>query len=345
MARRLLGVLLGVVVGAIPFINTLMATLFAFYLKKKKWGLIYGGAAFLTLVIIVIANIYNDSGYRKTFRSAFLGQLKEVSIRRDVPVDTVEMEVVLQGVLRNTTRQLIQQDKKWNDLLPHGQDSSLSGKPRAAFHELSQYLYQQYRYEVQDGKCDVVFDIPSLDGNLTAVNYIEEVADACLTEDHGHIFSAASIVALVCFIAGWVGCIRNGAELYVRPAAAAANATSVEAPVEVTYAAPAVPEQPHPLPQPYDSPPQPQQTAPPPLPASSGKVNVNTAGEDELMQLRGVNRILAKTIITERNTGGNFLDLPDLKRRVELSSEQANRIQGSVDFDAPQRRGGRVIEY
>jgi DNA uptake protein ComE-like DNA-binding protein len=78
---------------------------------------------------------------------------------------------------------------------------------------------------------------------------------------------------------------------------------------------------------------------------AAGTIKVNTAGEEELMQLRGVNRILAKTIIAERNIGGYFTGIADLQKRIDLAAEQVERIRKNLDFEVPKRGGGRVIEY
>ncbi|MBC9911689.1 ComEA family DNA-binding protein [Chitinophaga varians] len=365
--KRLWGILLGIVVGIIPLVNTFGATIFSYKLKKKQWTTIYGVIAGITLVLAVVINIYGrkEKPIKAAFPEAFRKNLQMVSVKRDMLIDSVGMETALQQVLRNTAHQLVQEDEKNKPLLENAQQGKLSAKPQAAFHQLSQYLYRDYLDKVKAGtendKYDLTFDTEKLAADQQATRHINNFTEEYLTAEHGAMYAAMSGLVLIGYVIACVGCISSGANLFLTPGEEATNVR--RAGVDDETVSRSFNRQPAPEPEPereepivsppaFQPPPLPPRTpprTPPPLPQqepiSSVVVKVNTAEEEELMQLRGINRILAKTIISERNTNGNFTDINDLKRRMELSSEQVDRIRGNVDFDAPKRGGGRVIEY
>lgn len=339
--KRLWGVLLGVVVGIIPFVNAISATIFAYRLKQKRWTTIYGAITVVTVGVIVLMNVYaqKEKPVKAAFPEAFRKNLQTVAVKRDLLIDSVEIETRLLQVLRNTADQLVQEDEKNKPLLENAQQGRLSEKPKVAFHQLSQYLFEHYLNK------DLTFDREKLAADQQATKHINNFTEEYLTAEHGVMYAIAGGLAIIGYVIACVGCISNGANLFLTPGEETTNARRTVNDETVNRSfnrqPPSEPrrEEPGTLPQ-RTAQPLPQQPVP------SVVVNVNTAGEDELMQLRGINRILAKTIISERNTGGNFTDIQDLKRRMELSAEQVNRISENVDFDAPPKRGGgRVIEY
>ncbi|NML41018.1 helix-hairpin-helix domain-containing protein [Chitinophaga sp. G-6-1-13] len=351
--KRLWGVLLGIVTGVIPFIDTLTATFFAYRLQKKKWVLVHAINAGVMLVAIIATNMVakQDKPIKKAFPPAFQENLQTVIVRRSTPVDSVEMETILRQVLKNTADQLIQQDKKHELKLQNARNGSLSEKPQAAFHKISQYCYEDYLNKTKggtgQGRYDVTFDGNKLMGDRQLAGDVDSFVGLYLEAEGGAVSGLIGGVLLICYFIGMVGSIANGANLFINPAEATvtntARTTANEDSVRRSFdRQPQEQRRDEPAPQPL-----PQRT-PPPLPqetAAPVMVNVNIAEEEELMQLRGINRILAKTIVSERKNGGDFMDLNDLKKRLELSFEQAERIKGNVDFDAPKRGGGRVIEF
>ena len=68
-------------------------------------------------------------------------------------------------------------------------------------------------------------------------------------------------------------------------------------------------------PQPSVPPPTPTPTPTPnptPAPAPSGKININTAGHEELQAITGVGDTIAKNIIDYREANGPFVRVEDI---------------------------------
>ncbi|MBC9911688.1 ComEA family DNA-binding protein [Chitinophaga varians] len=96
-------------------------------------------------------------------------------------------------------------------------------------------------------------------------------------------------------------------------------------------------------------------------------VNINTAGEKDLIQLPGINLILAKAIIDERRRNGYFADVFDLEQRMGFTPALMSNLMLTTSFTVngmnlqPERREapaprddkgkeigpgkGRVIEF
>jgi len=79
-------------------------------------------------------------------------------------------------------------------------------------------------------------------------------------------------------------------------------------------------------------------------------VNINTAGENELTRLPGINLILAKAIVGERNRNGYFSDVYDLEQRMGFTPEQMSNLILIASFGVaernhpPERTPGRRAE-
>ena len=87
-------------------------------------------------------------------------------------------------------------------------------------------------------------------------------------------------------------------------------------------------------------PPLPEAEAPPP-PPPTGPFAVNTAPVDTLVFLPGVGPVLAGRIVAEREAGGPFRDLDDLRRVKGIGPRLAVRIAEHVVFGAG---GGATME-
>ena len=59
---------------------------------------------------------------------------------------------------------------------------------------------------------------------------------------------------------------------------------------------------------------------------SSGKININTATIDQLMQLPGIGQVLAQNIVDYRNSHGNFQKIADLLLVEGIGEQRLNSI-------------------
>lgn len=62
----------------------------------------------------------------------------------------------------------------------------------------------------------------------------------------------------------------------------------------------------------------------------NGKVNINTAGEDELMTLKGIGEVKAKKIVEDRKKNGKFSSPRDLLRVNGIGEKTLEKIIGQI---------------
>lgn len=67
-------------------------------------------------------------------------------------------------------------------------------------------------------------------------------------------------------------------------------------------------------------------TAAAPDPSVSGKVNINTASEEELMTLKGIGEVKAKKIVEDREKNGRFSSPQDLLRVNGIGEKTLEKI-------------------
>jgi hypothetical protein len=352
--QRLGGLLIGFFVGMLPFINTLAASFFAFNKKRRRIAVFYLVTAVISFGSIVAFNHYEnkEKAADQTFMQTFQANLQEVTVKSDVLIDTLEMETILKQVLTNTAHQLIRKDARLEDIFRSARDNKLSASQEAAFHKFSVAAQRDYasKTATQTGKdrFNLFFDRSALDGPLgqDARDFLKDY----LYNEKSLLYILSVCLVAITFFTGWVGSIRQGWDLFIKsPDHTSSNRDRNNDPLYRAFEAISTATS-GPLPQQVevneirDNPP-PRREAEQQDSGAAGTIKVNTAGEEELMQLRGVNRILAKTIIAERNIGGYFTGIADLQKRIDLATEQVERIRKNLDFEVPKRGGGRVIEY
>lgn len=356
--QRLAGLVLGFFIGILPVINTLAASFFAFSKKRKKTAISYLVAACVCIAAIAVSNYYDnqqkaaDSMFVQTFQS----NLQEVTVKSDVLIDPAEMESILKQVLTNTADQLSGKDERLEGLFANARTGKLSSRSAKGFHAFAEQVQKDYASKASMGtgknRYNLAFGRSALEGQLG-----QGVRD--FLKDYFYDEKSALHIVSLCFLTisffiGWVGSTRQGWDLFYKPAAAITSPTNST--VDKSYGwrddmyerfnrntPPPLPQQNTAAPRNTAS----QETSTVPKSTVAGQINVNIAGEEGLMQLRGINRILAKTIIAERSTGGYFTGIADLQKRIDLSAEQVERMGGNLDFEPPKRggAGGRVIEF
>jgi competence protein ComEA len=71
----------------------------------------------------------------------------------------------------------------------------------------------------------------------------------------------------------------------------------------------------------------------PPSPAESVKVNINEAGPEELMKLRGVGKVLAGRIIEYRSSRGPFASTGDLRKVDGIGPAVYEKLKDDVSIE------------
>ncbi|MBC9931985.1 ComEA family DNA-binding protein [Chitinophaga qingshengii] len=347
--KRICGLLAGFFIGAIPLVNCLAATLLAFYKKKKRVALFY---AILTGVFVfALGKSYYADEKKKGFNPVFLQSFKQhladqASLKQQTEAELGVLKFTVGEALCQAAMEQMEKDAALEGLLEAAKRNDFSGNARAEYAGFCQCLYEQYLLKVNTSKGKHRFDL-KIDSAM--INHCEPAmisfTDAYLESGNLSGYWLLQILIGLTYLLCWVGCVRNARNLFVPPPEPPVRDTSqlYYSDLFRSWASPLMPAGPPraPLPQEAPPPPPPPMT-PPPLPPM---VKINIADEAELMQLRGVNRILAKSIIAERSAGGNFTDVNDLKKRMDLSREQIDGMSASLSFDALRGRGGRVIEY
>jgi|GEM_PF-4666435 len=79
-----------------------------------------------------------------------------------------------------------------------------------------------------------------------------------------------------------------------------------------------------------------------------GVFKINMESQDRIAELAGVGAIQAMNIVNERRNNGYFKNMDDFRRRISLSERVHNGLAAQLDFSMPEeRRGGkgRVVEF
>lgn len=66
------------------------------------------------------------------------------------------------------------------------------------------------------------------------------------------------------------------------------------------------------------------------LPDVQDKININTAGDQELARLPGIGTSLAQSIINYRNVNGNFKDISEIKNVKGIGDARFNKIKDYI---------------
>ena len=62
----------------------------------------------------------------------------------------------------------------------------------------------------------------------------------------------------------------------------------------------------------------------------SKKININTAGKEELQKISGIGPSLAEKIISYRNSNGKFKKIEDIKNVNGIGENKYRNIKGSI---------------
>jgi competence ComEA-like helix-hairpin-helix protein len=204
-----------------------------------------------------------------------------------------------------------------------------AGKTRTVSISLGKLTTGNYQAKVvlSDGSTD----LDELSAAFTAAPHrglAKRVTD--WLKDHlGWLLALIALIAILFFVMLWRRQKReHEAELEAaRMQTAAAMPVPAPAPppvpTPVSAPVPTVPPAPAPVPAPA--------AAPTPAPMANGRVNINTAGVDELMTLPGIGRRAAERLIAYREANGPFESLEALSALEGFHAERIGRIHDSAE--------------
>jgi len=337
-------VILGVIRGLLPVVNNILAASLAF--SRRRYG---AGIHFLTWIGISITCLYitlNTEAKKKAARWTFvpaveeqLATLKKNRISIEGNYDFADILVL---VLRNAAAIAISKDSQLADLLDNAKDGHFGPASATAISRMSDEIQGFYPLKLEDyyyaGR-DRFQPILNEEEKVTISVSANTVLNTYMEEELGW-----EIVVVHRFlIIGWgVGLIGNIVWMGRREAPAETDAAPV--PGRNTAIPPVQPLSPETV--------------------AAPAINVNTAGENELAMLPGINGILAKGILAERRRNGYFTDVFDLGTRMQLQEEvvsnlllitsfEVDRLSDQLPGDDPnpgeggtERTGkGRIIEF
>jgi competence ComEA-like helix-hairpin-helix protein len=188
-----------------------------------------------------------------------------------------------------------------------------AGQQKSA--SLSLGKLEKASYQVKVILSDGTTDLDELTANFTASphrGFVKRVTD--WLKDHlGLLIALLALLALLIFVVLW----RRQKRKHEDELAAARAGVPPQPPL----AAPAVVAEPAPEPEPA-----PAAAAPagPAAPASDGRININTASVDELIQLPGIGPRAAERLIAHREEYGSFRSVNEL---IEVDGFDAQRIK------------------
>lgn len=67
---------------------------------------------------------------------------------------------------------------------------------------------------------------------------------------------------------------------------------------------------------------------------TDGKINLNTAGTENLVELSGIGPVLAERIVAYRSKNGDFSSLTELKKVSGIGPTTLNRIEESLKLES-----------
>ncbi|NML41017.1 helix-hairpin-helix domain-containing protein [Chitinophaga sp. G-6-1-13] len=332
--KRLGGLLLGFVLGVIPLLNALICVVMSFVQKRRRLGILFivlGGATIGSLI-----GISNVDKQRKLLNEqwepAFYRRLESTNMPPDVMSDRDKFASEVRSVLDTVTKELIQQHSEVKDLFKTGRDGKISIDNDVWYFYEGAYrnIYVFYRNRVEketEGRRgrnirNIPFGETQEEREYTRKQmgaYFKEAIDDKL-KAREMAFNALFALGFICSL---IGSIALGWHAF---APAEDQPVRINPPrFDLGYNSIMIP---------YDN--------------VIPDVNINTAGENELSGLPGVNLILAKAIIAERTRNGYFIDVFDLEQRMGFSQEQTGNLMLNTSFEvnmagnqqqrAPERR-------
>ncbi|RFS19492.1 helix-hairpin-helix domain-containing protein [Chitinophaga silvatica] len=337
--KKTAGLVLSIFLGIFPLLNLLAASIFTFFSKKKVWALTFLIVAVLTFICSRISTFHstNEKSAKRLFVLAFQSNLRNVRITSKTALNAGDLEKALNDVLVLTSEQVIKMDNKVGGLLANAKNGSLNKKEVEAFQELNAKLHSYYLSNIPfrngTGKYDFTIieaeDKDSFISNSSA-KFLEKYIDA----ETGTLESIFGFFYFFGYAFGLVGSIHFGKKLFTSSGEKTFDEPMIQASGNTSYS----PENAN-----YHS----REDIQVGVPDQPGMIiNINIADESALVALPGINRILAKSIVSERNLNGYYKNLSDLKNRMSLSLEQYSKLLPLTEFyiePAGGNKPGRVV--
>ncbi|WP_212005900.1 helix-hairpin-helix domain-containing protein [Chitinophaga sp. HK235] len=324
---RVGGIILGILIGFIPLINTCVCVVLSFVQRRSRLGIFFLLLAGIIInSIIITRNIDIQKGLiNELWEPAFYRNLESANLQYESRIDR-NFEQSMFSVLDKTTQELMQQHEELKKLFKIGRSGEIAidNDVYHVFKTACRSIFYSYWDKVESetgerserGARNVSFG-----KTKEEQEYIREQLNVFFREyvDYKLKFKEGfnNMLIGLGFLFSLVGSIALGRHMFDT---AEDPVTTID---QVSYNTSAV--------------------LPDVIPGASLAldINVNTADERELTRLPGINQVLAKGIISERRRNGYFADIFDMEQRMGFTEEMIASLMFATSFEvtgAPERR-------